>query len=102
MKYHLFLIPLILSFGIVPAFAQYTNTNYWEGVDGIKHQWIDYTCRANGDGTLEVNYYPQYVHIRFVNDSQGEEHQRIFSYDDYNKYIVPYYAKYIGSLASQC
>ena len=102
MKYSLFLIPLVLTMGIVPAFAQYTSTNYWEGVDGIKHQWISYSCRANGNGVLEVNFYPQYVHIRFVNESQEEEHQRIFSYDDFNEDIVPYYAKYIGLPGSQC
>ena len=102
MKYYLFLIPLVLSIGIIPAYAEFTRTNSWKDVNGIDHLWLDYTCRANGDGRLEVNFYPQYVHIRFVNLSQEELHQRIFSYDDYNSIIKQYYEKYIGSEADQC
>lgn len=102
MKYHLFLIPLILSIGIIPAYAEFTKTNSWIGTDGINHLWLDYSCRANGNGVLEVNFYPQYTHIRFVNLSQDESHQRIFSYEDYNSIIKQYYEKYIGVDSTLC
>lgn len=105
MKYTIFLIPLILSIGIIPAFAEMQVTHNWKDVYGVTHTYYEFNCRELGHGQIRVGFYPDYVHVAFVQIEDGESGQpaqRQFSYEDYNQDIVPYYKNYIGTPANEC